>query len=75
MNKSYEGVVASGILSQDFISLTENLDGVRFRYLATSSGKFEQLPGLNTTPNIHTETQKSQLLSLLRVCNIYIMSS
>lgn len=29
----------SGILTQDSIPLTENLDGVRFCYLAISSGK------------------------------------
>lgn len=29
----------SGILTQDSISLTEDLDGVRFCYLAISSGK------------------------------------
>lgn len=33
----------SGILTQDSISLTESLDGVRFSYLATSSWKTETI--------------------------------
>lgn len=41
----------SGILTQDSISLTESLDGVRFGYLATSSRKSWNNQTEHQTPN------------------------
>lgn len=47
----------SGILTQDSISLTESLDGVRFGYLATSSRKVGTIRW-NTKHPTHSDTTK-----------------